>query len=77
MRAVQTVIDDGMAHPILVGRGMAIAAKISALGLRMKPGIDVRIVDFEQDKVLFASLLKVADMAHRAVGQHRMRRRGN
>jgi malate dehydrogenase (oxaloacetate-decarboxylating)(NADP+) len=58
LRAVQSVIDDGMAHPILVGRGMAIAAKISALGLRMKPGIDVRIVDFEQDKALFATLLK-------------------
>jgi malate dehydrogenase (oxaloacetate-decarboxylating)(NADP+) len=57
LRAVQTVIDDGMAQPILLGRGMAIAAKISALGLRMKPGIDVRIVDFEQDKILFASIL--------------------
>jgi malate dehydrogenase (oxaloacetate-decarboxylating)(NADP+) len=56
LRAVQSVIDDGMAHPILVGRGMSIAAKISALGLRMKPGIDVRIVDFEQDKVLFATI---------------------
>jgi malate dehydrogenase (oxaloacetate-decarboxylating)(NADP+) len=58
LRAVQSVLDDGLAQPILVGRGMAIAAKISALGLRMKPGIDVRIVDFEQDKVLFASLLQ-------------------
>jgi malate dehydrogenase (oxaloacetate-decarboxylating)(NADP+) len=58
LRAVQTVIDDGMAQPILVGRGMAIAAKIAALGLRMKPGSDVRIVDFEQDKVLFASILQ-------------------
>jgi malate dehydrogenase (oxaloacetate-decarboxylating)(NADP+) len=56
LRAVQSVIDDGMAHPILVGKGMSIAAKISALGLRMKPGIDVRIVDLEQDKVLFATL---------------------
>jgi malate dehydrogenase (oxaloacetate-decarboxylating)(NADP+) len=58
LRAVQTVIDDGMAQPILVGRGMAIAAKIAALGLRMKPGSDVRIVDFEQDKVLFAGILQ-------------------
>jgi malate dehydrogenase (oxaloacetate-decarboxylating)(NADP+) len=57
LRAVQSVVDDGMAHPILVGRGMAIAKKISALGLRMKPGQDVRIVDFEQDKGLFASVL--------------------
>jgi malate dehydrogenase (oxaloacetate-decarboxylating)(NADP+) len=57
LRAVQTVVDDGMAQPILIGRGMAIAAKISALGLRMKPGQDVRIVDFERDKVLFAQIL--------------------
>ena len=57
LRAVQSVVDDKTAHPILVGRGMVIAAKIAALGLRMKPGQDVRIVDFEQDKVLFAQLL--------------------
>jgi malate dehydrogenase (oxaloacetate-decarboxylating)(NADP+) len=57
LRAVQTVIDDGMAQPILLGRGMTIAAKISALGLRMRPGIDVRIVDFEQDKILYAAIL--------------------
>jgi malate dehydrogenase (oxaloacetate-decarboxylating)(NADP+) len=56
LRAVQTVVDDRMAQPILLGRGMAIAAKISALGLRMKPGQDVRIVDLEQDKILFGAL---------------------
>jgi malate dehydrogenase (oxaloacetate-decarboxylating)(NADP+) len=58
LRAVQGVVDDGMAHPILVGRGMVIAARIAALGLRMKPGQDVRIVDFEQDKALFAATLE-------------------
>jgi malate dehydrogenase (oxaloacetate-decarboxylating)(NADP+) len=58
LRAVQSVVDDGIAQPVLVGRGMAIAAKIAALGLRMKPGQDVRIVDFEQDSVLFAQLLE-------------------
>jgi malate dehydrogenase (oxaloacetate-decarboxylating)(NADP+) len=68
LRAVQSVVDDKMAHPILVGRGMVIAAKIAALGLRMKPGQDVRIVDFEQDKVLFAQLL--------ASYQQRVGRRG-
>ena len=56
LRAVQTVLDDGLAQPILVGRGMAIAAKIAALGLRMRPGQDVRIVDFEQDKELFTKI---------------------
>jgi malate dehydrogenase (oxaloacetate-decarboxylating)(NADP+) len=58
LRAVQSVVDDGIAQPILVGRGMAIATKIAALGLRMKPGQDVRIVDFEQDSVLFSQLLE-------------------
>ena len=57
LRAVQSVIDDGLAQPILVGRGMVIAQKIAALGLRMKPGTDLRIVDFEQDKPLFAKVL--------------------
>jgi malate dehydrogenase (oxaloacetate-decarboxylating)(NADP+) len=58
LRAVQSVVDDGMAQPVLVGRGMAIAAKISALGLRMKPGQDVRIVDFEQETALFNQVLE-------------------
>jgi malate dehydrogenase (oxaloacetate-decarboxylating)(NADP+) len=66
LRAVQGVVDDRMAHPILIGRGMAIAAKISALGLRMKPGQDIRIVDFEQDKPLFAQTL---DAYSRLVGR--------
>ncbi len=56
LRAVQSVVDDGLAHPVLVGRGMVIAAKISALGLRMKPGQDFRIVDLDQDQALFESL---------------------
>ena len=58
LRAVQTVIDDGMARPILVGRSAVITAKISALGLRMKPGVDVRVVDLERDKELLASVVK-------------------
>jgi malate dehydrogenase (oxaloacetate-decarboxylating)(NADP+) len=55
LRAVQSVVDDGMAHPILLGRGMVIAAKIAALGLRMKPGQDVRIIDLEMEKELFST----------------------
>jgi malate dehydrogenase (oxaloacetate-decarboxylating)(NADP+) len=58
LRAVQTVVDDRMAHPILVGRGMVIAEKIARLGLRMKPGMDVHIVDFDHDKALFEQLLE-------------------
>jgi malate dehydrogenase (oxaloacetate-decarboxylating)(NADP+) len=58
LRAVQTVLDDGMAQPILVGRAATIAAKISSLGLRMRPGVDFRIVDLEQDQERFARLVK-------------------
>ncbi|WP_284259957.1 NADP-dependent malic enzyme, partial [Acidocella aquatica] len=57
LRAVQSVLDDRLAQPVLVGRGMVIAAKIASLGLRMRPGQDVRIVDFDQDKALFAQVL--------------------
>ncbi len=57
LRAVQSVVDDRMAQPILLGNSMKIASKIAALGLRMKPGLDVHIVDFEQDKTLYARIL--------------------
>jgi len=57
LRAVQSVMDDRMARPVLVGRTSVIEGKIAALGLRMQPGVDVRIVDFEQDKALFAQVL--------------------
>jgi malate dehydrogenase (oxaloacetate-decarboxylating)(NADP+) len=58
LRAVQTVLDDGLAQPILIGRLATITAKITALGLRMKPGADIRVVDMEQEKELFAVVLK-------------------
>jgi malate dehydrogenase (oxaloacetate-decarboxylating)(NADP+) len=59
LRAVQTVVDDGLAQPILLGRGLVIAQKIATLGLRLKPGQDVRIVDFDQDQALYERLLSV------------------
>jgi malate dehydrogenase (oxaloacetate-decarboxylating)(NADP+) len=57
LRAVQSVVDDGLAQPILIGRGLTIAQKIATLGLRLKPGQDVRIVDFDQDQPLYDRLL--------------------
>jgi malate dehydrogenase (oxaloacetate-decarboxylating)(NADP+) len=59
LRAVQSVVDDGLAQPILLGRGLTIAQKITKLGLRLKPGQDVRIVDFDQDQALYERLLSV------------------
>ncbi|GAN81782.1 NADP-dependent malic enzyme [Acidocella aminolytica] len=57
LRAVQSVVDDGMAKPILVGDTEAVTAKIQALGLRLRPGVDVQIADLERDKALYERLI--------------------
>ncbi len=43
LRAVQTVVDEGLALPILIGRPAVIERRIKRLGLRLRAG-----VDFEQ-----------------------------
>ncbi|WP_370679357.1 NADP-dependent malic enzyme [Comamonas sp. GB3 AK4-5] len=49
LRAVQTVLDEGLAKPILIGRPGVIEARIAKAGLRMQPGVDVEICDPEDD----------------------------
>jgi malate dehydrogenase (oxaloacetate-decarboxylating)(NADP+) len=49
LRAVQTVVDEGLAKPILIGRPHVIDMRIKKAGLRIKTGIDVEIVDPEND----------------------------
>lgn len=49
LRAVQTVIDEKLAEPILVGRPSVIEMRIKKFGLRMVPGQNVEIVDPEDD----------------------------
>ena len=49
LRAVQTVVDEGLARPVLVGRPEVIAGKIAQMGLRLKPGHDVEIFDWATD----------------------------
>ncbi|RJF96243.1 NADP-dependent malic enzyme [Noviherbaspirillum saxi] len=49
LRAVQTVIDEGLAKPILIGRPRVIEMRIKKAGLRLKPGVDVELVDPEND----------------------------
>ncbi len=56
LRAVQSVVDEGIAEPILVGRHDVIAAKVKALGLRMALGDSVRILDPVRDNDVFAPL---------------------
>jgi malate dehydrogenase (oxaloacetate-decarboxylating)(NADP+) len=57
LRAVQTVIDDGMAEPILLGRRAVIAARVREMGLRMDLRESVRVLDPAEDHAVFAPLL--------------------
>jgi malate dehydrogenase (oxaloacetate-decarboxylating)(NADP+) len=55
LRAVQTVVDEGLAYPVLVGRREVIAGKIEELGLRLAGKVE--IVDPQADKALFAPII--------------------
>ncbi|HRH87258.1 MAG TPA: NADP-dependent malic enzyme [Rubrivivax sp.] len=50
LRAVQVVVDEGLARPTLIGRPAIIAARIEKFGLRMKQGVDYDVVNVEQDE---------------------------
>ncbi len=49
LRAVQLVVDDNLAKPILIGRPAVIEARIAKAGLRLKLGVDVECVNPEDD----------------------------
>lgn len=49
LRAVQTVIDDQIARPVLVGRPFVIEQRLQDLGLRMRPDRDFEVVNPESD----------------------------
>lgn len=49
LRAVQVVVDEKLAKPILVGRPAVIEQRILRYGLRIRVGIDVEITNPEQD----------------------------
>jgi malate dehydrogenase (oxaloacetate-decarboxylating)(NADP+) len=44
LRACQIVVDEGIAQPVLIGRGHVIEHRIKSLGLRLKAGTDCEIV---------------------------------
>jgi malate dehydrogenase (oxaloacetate-decarboxylating)(NADP+) len=49
MRAVQVVIDEGIAKPILIARPTVFEKRLEQFGLRMKPGVDIELINPEQD----------------------------
>jgi malate dehydrogenase (oxaloacetate-decarboxylating)(NADP+) len=57
LRAAQSVVDDHLGVPLLVGDTGAIVQRIAALGLRMRPEQDVRVIDLARDAGLSARLL--------------------
>ncbi|MEC4718701.1 NADP-dependent malic enzyme [Noviherbaspirillum sp. CPCC 100848] len=50
LRAVQVVIDEKLAKPILVGRPAVLAQRIEKFGLRMRPEVDFEIINPEYDE---------------------------
>ncbi|MRG71217.1 NADP-dependent malic enzyme [Alphaproteobacteria bacterium HT1-32] len=50
LRAVQTIVDDAIAMPILIGRPEVIASRIEKMGLRICEGRDFEVVNPEQDE---------------------------
>jgi malate dehydrogenase (oxaloacetate-decarboxylating)(NADP+) len=58
LRAVQTVIDEGIAQPILIGDRAAIARRVAAMGLRLKLGDDIKILDPAHDREAFDPLIE-------------------
>lgn len=49
LRAVQGVLDEGIARPILIGRPDVVDMRIDRLGLRMRAGVDFELVNPHHD----------------------------
>ncbi|MEK0081802.1 NADP-dependent malic enzyme [Benzoatithermus flavus] len=67
LRAVQVVVDEGLARPVLIGRPDAIAASVRELGLRLEAERDYEVMSLDDE----AELARAAEVYYRL-----MRRRG-
>jgi malate dehydrogenase (oxaloacetate-decarboxylating)(NADP+) len=52
LRAVQTVVDEGLARPVLIGQQQAVERAIQEAGLRLKRDVDYTLVEAEGDTTL-------------------------
>ncbi|SMP43626.1 NADP-dependent malic enzyme [Noviherbaspirillum suwonense] len=50
LRAVQVVVDETLAKPILVGRPAILEQRIQKFGLRLRPGVDFEVINPEYDE---------------------------
>ena len=69
LRAVQTLLDEGIAQPILLGRRKVIAARVRDMGLRMTLDDAVRVLDPAEDRAVFDPLV---ESYQRTVGRRGM-----
>jgi malate dehydrogenase (oxaloacetate-decarboxylating)(NADP+) len=49
LRALQSVVDNGLAFPIVIGRPAVVRHRIEKFGLRLRPGLDFELVNPEKD----------------------------
>ena len=66
LRAAQVAVDEGLAHPILIGRPAVIEARLAKAGLRLKLGVDVDCVNPEDDP----RFRQYWETYHRLMGRH-------
>ena len=57
LRAAQTIVDEGIAQPILIGRRGVIAARVADMGLRLNLDQSVRVLDPAVDREVFDPLI--------------------
>jgi malate dehydrogenase (oxaloacetate-decarboxylating)(NADP+) len=50
LRAVQVIVDEGIAKPLLVGRPHVLERRIERYGLRIKAGVDFEVINPEMDE---------------------------
>ena len=49
LRATQVVVEEGLAHPILVGRPGVIDKRLERFGLSIRPGTDFAVINPDDD----------------------------
>jgi len=49
LRAIQSIVDNGLAFPVVIGRPAVVEHRIEKFGLRIRPGKDFELVNPEKD----------------------------
>ena len=66
LRAAQVAVDEGLAHPILIGRPAVIQARLTKAGLRLQLGRDADCVNPEDDP----RFRQYWELYHQLMGRH-------